>query len=70
MFSTIFKWCQGRHTTFAIFFTIMGTLMAWFHRLDPSYVALIGAIQSLILAHSWKEDQCGNNNPNGGSPQC
>jgi hypothetical protein len=57
----IFAYLSGRHTAFALFFTIMGTLMAWFHRLDPSYVALIGAIQSFVFAHSWKQDHCNNN---------
>lgn len=57
MFAKIFQWCQGRHTAFALFFTIMGTAMAWYHRLDMSYVALIGAIQSFVFAHSYKEDK-------------
>lgn len=57
MFTQLVKWAQGRHTLFAIFFTIMGTTMAWFHRLGPDYVALITAVQGLILAHSWKEDK-------------
>ena len=65
LFSKAVVWCHGRHTLFALFFTIMGTLMAWFHRLDPSYVALIGAIQSFVFAHSWKQDQCDRNNPGG-----
>lgn len=56
MLNKIFKWCSGRHTTFAVYFAGMGTLLAWFHRLDPNYVALVGAIQALIFAHSAKED--------------
>lgn len=56
MFNKLFKWCNGRHTSFAVFFTIMGTLLAWFHRLDPSYVALVGAIQALVCAHSVQEN--------------
>lgn len=55
----LFRYFNGRHTFFALFFTIMGTTMAWFHRLDPSYVALIGAIQSFVFAHSWKDDHFG-----------
>lgn len=56
MFSKFFKWCSGRHTGFAVYFALMGTTLAWFHRLDLNYVALIGAIQSLVLGHSIKED--------------
>lgn len=66
-FSKLVTWCQGRHTLFAIFFTVMGTLMAWFHRLDPSYVALIGAIQAFVFAHSYKEDHFDGGQPNVGS---
>jgi hypothetical protein len=56
MIKKILVWSQGRHTAFAIFFTVMGTTMAWFHRLDPSYIALVGAIQAFVFAHSAKED--------------
>jgi len=30
--------------------------MAWFHRLDPSYVALISALKGFVFVHSVKED--------------
>jgi hypothetical protein len=52
----MFAFCQGRHTFFALFFTIMGTALAWFHLLDMSYVGLIGAVQAFVFAHSAKED--------------
>lgn len=52
----IFQYLSGRHTSFAVFFTLMGTLLAWFHRLDPSYVMLVTAIQGWVFAHSAKED--------------
>ncbi len=41
---------------FAAFFALSGTVMQWYHHLDMNYVALIGAIQGLVLAHSAKED--------------
>jgi hypothetical protein len=50
------KWFQGRHTMFALYFTVMGTILAWCRRLDPNFIALIGAIQGLIFIHSAKED--------------
>jgi hydrogenase/urease accessory protein HupE len=55
----MFAFFQGRHTFFALFFTLMGTIMAWYHRLDMSYVALVTAVQGLVFAHSYKEDQFG-----------
>lgn len=56
MLSKLFRWLQGRHTGFAIYFTLMGTTLSWFHKLDINFIMLIGAIQSFVLAHSAKED--------------
>jgi hypothetical protein len=66
MFKRLTTWCGGRHTSFAVFFTLMGTTLAWFHRLDPSYVALIGAIQAFVFAHSCKEDHFDSKNQSTG----
>jgi hypothetical protein len=52
----LFNFFSGRHTAFAIFFAITGTVLAFIGKLTDSYVALITAIQALILAHSAKED--------------
>lgn len=51
MFNKITTYFQGRHTLFALFFAIMGTVLAWFHRLDPNFVALAGVIQGWVFAH-------------------
>lgn len=56
--ASFFNFFQGRATTFAIFFTAVGTYMAFHHELTADYVAFIGAIQSLVFAHSCKEDWC------------
>ena len=56
MFKKIFDWFQGRHTFFAAIELTIGTVLAWCHRLDMNFVALCGTVQSLILAHSVKED--------------
>ena len=56
MLSTIFKWCSGRHTGFAAFFAVSGTALQYYHRLDMNYIALVTAVQGLVLAHSVKED--------------
>lgn len=52
----LFNFCNGRSTTFAIFFTIAGTTLAFKGHLDSTYVAFIAAIQGLIFCHSLKED--------------
>jgi hypothetical protein len=56
MFNKVINWLKGRSTMFAIYFTIMGTVMAWFGKLDPNFIMLIGAVQGLVIAHSAKED--------------
>jgi hypothetical protein len=56
MFQKVIKWCQGRHTMFAIYFAVMGTVLAWCHRLDMNFIALIGAVQGFVFLHSGKED--------------
>jgi hypothetical protein len=53
----LFKFGCGRHTTFAVFFALAGTILAAFGKLTSEYVALIGAIQALIAFHSWKESR-------------
>lgn len=56
MFSKLSNYFAGRHTTFAVYFAIVGTVLAAFHRLDPSFVALCTSLQALVLAHSYKDD--------------
>ena len=53
---SIFNFFQGRATFFAIVFTIAGIVLAFKGKLDANFVALIAAIQGLIVVHSWKED--------------
>lgn len=52
----IFGLLQGRATTFAAYFTIIGTILAFRNQLTMTFVAFIGAIQSLVVLHSVKED--------------
>lgn len=56
---------QGRFTTFAIAFTVCGIVLAFFGKLTADYVALVGAIQALLAAHSFKEDWRDRNCKNG-----
>lgn len=51
-----FGFFGGRCTAFAIAFFVIGVFLELRGKLDPSFVALAGVIQILVLAHSAKED--------------
>lgn len=59
----VFCFFKGRATTFAITFTVCGIILAFRGKLTAEYVALVGAIQTLIFAHSLKETHYGVDNP-------
>jgi len=59
MFKKLIIWAQGRHTLFAGIELILGTVLAWFGKLDMAYVALCGTVQAMVLGHSIKEDYFG-----------
>jgi hypothetical protein len=52
----VYNFVGGRHTAFALFFAGTGFYLAWAGKLTGEYVALITALQALILGHSIKED--------------
>lgn len=54
--ASFFTFFQGRATTFAIAFTIVGIILAFRGKLTADYVALVTAIQALVVGHSVKED--------------
>lgn len=56
MFSRIVLWAKGRHTLFALYFTLAGTVLQVFHRLDGNFIALIAAVQTFVFAHSVQEN--------------
>jgi len=61
MFQKITNWFQGRHTFFIVACIVIGSTMAWFHRLDANLVTLLLGLQGMILGHSIKDDHYGNN---------
>jgi uncharacterized membrane protein YagU involved in acid resistance len=63
MLQKIFTWLQGRHTGFAVYFAVVGTVLQCYHKLDMNYIALIGAIQAFVLGHSIKCDYFESKNP-------
>ena len=54
--AAFFNFFQGRATTFAIVFAIVGIWLACHGKLDANYSLFVTAIQGLIFAHSCKED--------------
>ena len=56
MFKKMIGWCQGRHTLFALYFTLAGTALQIFHKLDGNFIALIAAVQAFVFAHSAQEN--------------
>jgi len=56
MFQTIANFFGGRHTFFVTACFLSGGVMGWFHRLDANFVTLLLGLQTLVLAHSTKED--------------
>lgn len=52
----VFDFFCGRCTFFALMFTGAGVVLAFAGKLTGDYVALVGAIQALLVAHSAKED--------------
>ncbi len=60
----IYNFFGGRATFFASVFTGAGIGLAFTDHLTGPFVALVGAVQALIVAHSAKEDYF--NGKNGG----
>jgi hypothetical protein len=52
----VYNFIGGRHTMFAIFFSVTGFILALKGKLTADYVGLITAMQAFVLAHSVKED--------------
>lgn len=53
----IFRFCQGRHTFFGLFFAITAFVLALRSELTHTYVEIIVALQAYVLFHSIKEDR-------------
>ena len=54
--ASFFNFFQGRATTFAIAFTVVG-IIGFFRHMDlTSYALMVTAIQGFVCAHSCKED--------------
>jgi hypothetical protein len=51
-----FNLFMGRCTFFACVFTLVGIVLAFLGKLTAEYVALVGAVQALLVVHSAKED--------------
>lgn len=56
MFKKLVTWSQGRHTLFALYFALSGTVLQLCHRLDGNFIALIAAVQAFVFAHALQEN--------------
>lgn len=56
MLNKIFKWLQGRTTTFCLLFFVTGNILQLIHRLDFVYVGYMTALLSAVIGHSIKQD--------------
>jgi len=63
MFQKLANYFGGRHTLFVTVCISLGGVMSWFHRLDANLVTLLLGLQSLVLAHSVKEDHYSSGGP-------
>lgn len=67
--STITNRLAGRHTFFALFFTGVGTILAFRQKLDPNFVALAATMQGWVFMHSRNESLNGQGPTQGGNSQ-
>jgi len=56
LMANIFKFAQGRHTFFALFFATTAFILALMGKLTGAYACTITAIQAFVLGHSMKQD--------------
>ena len=54
--SSLFKWLQGRTTTFLVGFFVIGNIAHFLHRLDSTYITFMVTFMGLTIGHSVKED--------------
>lgn len=62
MFKFIVEKLQGRHTAAVCFFSIVGTVLQFVHRLDSTYITFVTVMMGFVLGHSIKEDYFSKNN--------
>ena len=63
----IYWFFGGRSTFFALWFFVVGCVLAFHDKLSANYVALAGAIQALIAVRSVAQDHHDRQNGNGGN---
>jgi len=52
----VYNWFGGKSIAFALWIFIVGAVLAFFNKLHTEYVALAGALQTLIAARSVASD--------------
>jgi len=52
----IYNWFGGKSIAFALWFFVAGTVLAFIDKLTPNYIAMAGALQTLIAVRSVASD--------------
>lgn len=55
-FLSVTNWFGGKSVFFASVFTVVGIILAFLGKLTPNYIALAGAMQTLIAGRSIADD--------------
>jgi hypothetical protein len=55
LFTKLTNYCQGRHTFFISFFSVVGIGLHWFGKLDQNFTNFVTVMMGFVFAHSAKE---------------
>jgi hypothetical protein len=56
LISKLYAYCEGKCSSFFLFYAIAGITLQWLHRLDQTYIAFMVAHLGFVLGHSAKQD--------------
>lgn len=52
----VYNWFGGRSSAFALWFFVAGTILAFIDKLSVNYIAMAGALQTIITTRSIADD--------------
>lgn len=62
----VYNWFGGRSTAFTLWFFVVGVILAFQDKLSVNYIALAGALQTIIATRSIAGDYHERNNTKAG----
>ncbi len=62
----VYNWFGGRSTAFTLWFFVIGVILAFMDKLSVNYIALAGALQTIIATRSIAGDYHERCKTNGG----